>query len=598
MFKLVTQLFNLLTPEQRKSFYGLQFLIVLMSFFEVVGIVSIIPFMSLVGDMSQLENGSMIAQVYTASGILSPSLFVIVLGFGVLFMLLLSAGICMFTIWRISMFGAKVGEQISARLFRYYIYKDWLFHTSGSNAKMTKKITKESSRVSSGIIIPLLTMNSRIVFTLAIVIGFFAHDPVVGIIGFTVFSLAYLLLFKLVRVRLHVNGQNVSRENERRYSLINMTLGGIKEILVSGRQQYFTNLFDESQKNLAYSNGANRSYSQVPKFVIELLAFGTMIILLLYLLSVHEGSLGLILPIITVYALATFKLLPALQQIYVSVVAIRGSLSAFESIQRDLTNSLEMEHNHVKKDTNYLKLKEHISLKDIEFTYPKKNKPALKKINMLLPAKSMTAIVGGSGYGKSTLINIILGLLVPQKGQIMIDDKALNKTNIRYWQNNIGFVSQNIFLSEGTIAQNIAFGIPDDQINHKQVLKCIELAYLSNLINRFELGINTKVGDNGAKISGGERQRMAIARALYHNPDILIFDEPTSSLDGVTEEIILDTIEELKKEKTIIMIAHRLKAINRCDRIYVVDNGQIVGHGTYQELIETSNYFTNLTTGT
>jgi HlyD family secretion protein len=217
---------------------------------------------------------------------------------------------------------------------------------------------------------------------------------------------------------------------------------------------------------------------------------------------------------------------------------------------------------------------------------------------MLLPAKSMTAIVGGSGYGKSTLINIILGLLVPQKGQIMIDDKALNKTNIRYWQNNIGFVSQNIFLSEGTIAQNIAFGIPDDQINHKQVLKCIELAYLSNLINRFELGINTKVGDNGAKISGGERQRMAIARALYHNPDILIFDEPTSSLDGVTEEIILDTIEELKKEKTIIMIAHRLKAINRCDRIYVVDNGQIVGHGTYQELIETSNYFTNLTTGT
>ena len=173
----------------------------------------------------------------------------------------------------------------------------------------------------------------------------------------------------------------------------------------------------------------------------------------------------------------------------------------------------------------------------------------------------------------------------------MIDDKALNKTNIRYWQNNIGFVSQNIFLSEGTIAQNIAFGIPDDQINHKQVLKCIELAYLSNLINRFELGINTKVGDNGAKISGGERQRMAIARALYHNPDILIFDEPTSSLDGVTEEIILDTIEELKKEKTIIMIAHRLKTVEKCDIIFYMEAGQVIDKGTFADLIERNEGF-------
>jgi ABC-type multidrug transport system fused ATPase/permease subunit len=598
MFKLTIQLFNLLTSQQRKSFYALQFLIILMSFFEILGIVSIIPFMSLVGDMSQLENGSMIAQVYTASGIQSSSSFVLILGFGVLFMLFLSAGICMFTTWRISMFATEVGAQISARLYSYYLYQDWLFHTSGSIASFTKKITNESSRVSSGIIVPLLIMNSRILFTLAIIISFFVYDPTVGIIGFLIFSLAYFILFKLVRVRLYENGQNVSSQNERRFSLINESLGSIKEILVLGRQQKFINLFNQSSKVLAYSLGANQAYGLTPKFIIELLAFSSMIILLLYLLGLHEGSLGLILPVITVYALATFKLLPALQQIYVSVSSIKGNIAAFESIQGDLFKSLEAASDQENSDTSYLNLKEYISLKDIEFTYPKKNLPTLKKIRMSFPAKSITAIVGASGSGKSTLINIILGLLVPQKGHLMIDGEPLNKTNMRSWQNNIGFVTQNIFLSDGTIAQNIAFGIPEEQIDHKRILDCIELACLSNMIDRLELGINTQVGEDGVKISGGQRQRIAIARALYQNSDILIFDEATSSLDGVTEEIILDTIEELKKEKTIIMIAHRLKAIKRCDEIYIMENGEFVGHGTYQNLIETNKHFRNLTAHT
>lgn len=598
MFKLIMQLFSFLTPEQRKSFYGLQILIILMSFTEIVGIVSVIPFMSLVGDMSQLENDSMIAQVYTFSGVSSPSLFVLILGFVVLFTLFLSAAISMFTTWRVSLFATEIGSQISARLYKYYIYQDWLFHVSGSTAKFTKKIANESTRVSTGIILPLLIMNSRILFALVIIVGFFSYDPTVGIIGFTVFAFAYLFLYKLVRGHLYKNGEDASRENETRFRLINEAFGGIKDILLLGRQKNFINQFNQTSKKLAYSLGANQAYGQIPKFFIELIAFSSIIILLLYLLRVHEGSLSFVLPIIAVYALATFKLLPAIQQIYVGISSIKGNLAAFESIKHDLFNSLETDLQSEKREIECLSPKEHISFKNINFTYPNKKELTLKKINISIPTKSMIGIVGTSGSGKSTLINILLGLLEPQEGQLMIDDKILNKSNIRSWQNTIGFVTQNIFVSEGTIAQNIAIGVPKDQIDYKRIHKSIEIAHLSSLINTLKLGIESKVGEHGVKISGGQRQRIAIARALYHNSDVLIFDEGTSSLDGVTEKNILDSISELKTHKTIIMVAHRLQAIQRCDKIFIMDSGMVIAQGTYQELIETNKHFKNLTVHT
>ena len=273
---------------------------------------------------------------------------------------------------------------------------------------------------------------------------------------------------------------------------------------------------------------------------------------------------------------------------------MKGSIAAFQSIEKDLIGSTQKKQTIQEPEKGYLFSKKAVSLNNISFTYPGKSNPALKNINISIPAYSTVGIVGPSGSGKSTLINILLGLIQPQKGELTVDNEVINHKNLRSWQNTIGFVAQSIFLSEGTIAENVALGIPKDQINYEQVKKTLNLAHLTNLIEGLELGIHTKVGERGVKLSGGQQQRIGIARALYHKTEILVFDEATNSLDGLTEKIIMEAIEELGGQKTIVMIAHRLKTIEKCDMIFFIDKGQMVDHGTYQELIKSNKDFKKL----
>ena len=338
--------------------------------------------------------------------------------------------------------------------------------------------------------------------------------------------------------------------------------------------------------------GSNVALSLVPRYFIELLAFGSMITLILYLISSYEGNLGTILPILSLYALASAKLLPAFQMVYASVSNIKGNISALESIQQDIIDSMESELVPLKpEEQNYIYPKQQISLEDITFTYPGKNELTLNQVNITIPAKSVIGIVGPSGSGKSTLIDILLGLVKPQQGQLKIDNTIIDDQNCRLWQNSIGFVAQSIFLSEGTIAENIAFGIPQDKINQDQVHQAIKLANLNEFLETLEQGIHTKVGERGVQLSGGQRQRIGIARALYHQAEVLVFDEATSSLDGITEKIIMEAINNLTGKKTIIMIAHRLKTDINCDQIFFIDSEQVVDQGTFKELIETNESF-------
>ncbi len=594
MFQLVKQLFNLLTRSQRRSFYVLQVLVVLMAFVEIIGVASIIPFMALVGDMSQLQQDTIIAKVYQSSGIESESQFVFILGIGVLVMLFISAMISMFTIWRLSMFANNIGAEIMDKLYTHYLKQDWLFHAYGSSAQLTKKIATEALRVTNGVIVPLMQMNARIALALFMSLTIFIYDPKVAIIGLAVFSVSYYILFKVVRMRLQNNGSAISEVNEQRFRLMNEGFGGIKDVLLLGRDNDFIKRFRKTGHTLAYSQGTNGALYQVPRYFMELIAFGSMIALLLYLIASHNGNLGMILPILSVYALATFKLLPAFQQIYVSTAQIKGHIAAFESIKQDLTNSTKSKPKVMKLNDGYLRPKNKIELEDITFTYPGKEEPTLNHLSISIPANSVIGIVGPSGSGKSTLINIMLGLIDPQQGQLKIDNKVINDENRRPWQNTIGFVAQSIFLSEGTIAENVAFGIPHEQINTEKVQQALKLAHLTELLESLEQGINTKVGERGVQLSGGQRQRIGIARALYHEAEVLVFDEATSSLDGITEKMIMEAIHDFGGQKTIIMIAHRLKTVQKCDQIFFVDKGQLVDQGTYQELIETNEHFKNM----
>ena len=599
MFKIVKHLFSILKTSQRRQFYLLQVLVIVMSLTQIVGVASIIPFMALVGDLSQLQQDTIIAEVYKLSRLNSESQFVFWLGLSVLVMLFFTSIISMYTVWRITLFANKISVEIADRLYIHYLKQDWLFHASGSSAQLTKQIATETLRINHGILMPFMHLNANVVFVISMSISIFIFDPIVAITGFVIFALSYSLIFKLVSLTLLKNGRSISEIYEKRYRLMNEGFGGIKDVLLLGRHSDFIDRFYKTGVVFAYSQGVNNALGHAPRYFMELIAFGSMIGLVLYLFTSYDADLSSILPILSVYAIAGMKLLPAFQGIYNSLASIKSSTGAYEAIQQDLTNSSEIKpttnkFKSIKIEKRYLNPKKQISLENVSFRYPGKNELVLNQMNISIPVKKIIGIVGPSGSGKSTLVDILLGLIEPQKGSLKIDGKIINNQNRRSWQNSIGFVAQAIFLSEGTIAENVAVGISKNQINFNQVDNALKLANLEEFVKDLKNGVHTKVGERGVQLSGGQRQRIGIARALYHQAKILVFDEATSSLDGITEKMIMQAVHKFSDEKTIIMIAHRLKTVEKCDQIFFIDEGKVADQGTFQELIEKNEKFKNM----
>lgn len=561
---------------------------------EILGVASIIPFISLVGDMSQLHDDSIFSKIYKATNINSEYHFILLFGAGVILMLIIASLVSIFTIWRLTKFAHKTGAEMADSLYIYYLKQDWLYHASGNSANLTKKIATEVSRITQGIIVQLMTMNAKIVLALFITLTVFIYDPIVAASGFLVFMTAYILVFSLVKLRLQKNGQVLSEVYQSRFGLMNEGFGGIKDILLLGRDIDFINRFKTTGERLAYSLGNNAALAQAPRYFIELIAFGSIILLVIYLFITNDGDMSKIIPSLSVYAIASVKILPAFQQIYSSIADIRANMPAFQSIKSDLLESSKINFLTLNDENKILAPKQNIVIENVTFKYDSKDELVLDNISINIPAKSVVGIVGPSGSGKSTIIDILLGLIKPNQGRLIIDNEVVNIQNVRSWQNNIGFVAQSIFLSDSSIAENIAFGIPKDQIDVNKIKKSIKLAHLTDLVNGFQDGIYTKVGERGVQLSGGQRQRIGIARALYHDPEVLVFDEATSSLDGITENMIMEAIHEFSGEKTIIMIAHRLKTVEKCDQIFFINEGKLVDNGRYDELIERNEFFKNM----
>ena len=600
MLALVKELFSLLTPEQRKRFYILQVMVIIMAFTEIAGVASIGPFMALVGDISILEGDNKLAMLYRTSELTHPYDFVFLAGATVLIILTISSLFSILTLWRLILFGNRIGVEISDRLFKHYMHKTWLFHASGSSALLRSRITLDAHRVTVLIIQPLMLMNAKIVLAIFISCAIFLFNPKVALIGLIIFGTAYLVLYKLVRERLTKYGTLVSQLNAGRFTLMSEGFGGIKDVLLLNRQHNFINSFITKGEQLALSQGNTQALAQTPRYFMELLAFGSIIFLVLFLVKSYEGDLGVILPSLAIYALAGFKLLPAFQQIYSNLTLIRSAIPSYEAIRNDLKDSLE-EPYEIKETGNELKkltIRQNISLNNVTFTYPNKDTPALNSLNINIPVNSVVGIVGSTGSGKSTVIDLILGLIQPDCGVLSIDGEPLTSEKLRSWQNTLGLVPQSIYLSNSTILENIAFGIPVEKIDVAQAKLAIKHAHLDELVSDLPEGYNTIVGERGVQLSGGQRQRIGIARALYNNADVLVLDEATSALDGITEKIIMDAIHDFSGHKTIIMIAHRFTTVQKCDIIYMMDKGKVIDQGTYDELLERNPTFKKMATHT
>ena len=492
-----------------------------------------------------------------------------------------------------------MGVSIQNTLFNYYLNKNWLFHSRENSANLIKQITAETNRVKSGIINPLIMLNAKIFTAIFLITSMIIYDPYVAIIALLIFGIAYMLIYQTIRSRLSKNSKDVSDSHTERYKELSEGLGGIRDVLFLRIQSKYMQRFKKSGKVFAKGQGSIVALSQIPRYFMELIAFSSIIIFILYLIRSHNGSLSTVVPVLSVYALAGVKLLPAFQQVYASISTIQGNLSAFDSIREDFKNSQNEELLIEEKKSNYekFKIEKTILLKDIIFSYPGKSNSTLNELNIEIPVNKTVGIVGSSGSGKSTIIDIILGLINPDKGEIVIDGEfKINKDNIHFMQDKIGFVPQSIFLSDASIKENIAFGESISEIDESKIEKSLILANLDEFITTLPDGLDTQVGQNGMQLSGGQRQRIGIARALYRESEILIFDEATSSLDNVTEALVMDAINNFAKTKTIIIVAHRLSTVQKCDKLYLIDKGNVVDSGNYEYLLENNKEFLEMAT--
>lgn len=599
MFSNLKAVYSLLTSAQKREFLWLQVLVIFMGFAEVAGVLSLSPFMALVGDLDQIYEDNLIADLYIFSGLNDPAQFLSLLGIFVFLVLLIAAIVNIFTIWRFSMYAAKVGADLSNRLFIHYMAKPWLFHANGNSSELVNKLVVECNRLSTMIINPVMQLNARLVMASIMCLAIIIYSPILALFGIIIFSFSYYFLYLLAKNALDRNGRVISEEQSVRFKMMSEGFGGIKDTLLLGRQQEFNKRFVKASNITAYATGNTNTLTLFPKYLLELLAYSSVISLVLFLIFQNNGDLASTLPVVAVFALAGFKLLPAFQLCYSSISVIKGNLNSFESLKQDLFDSYHISVENMNSDLNNtenLLPKNNIKIENLHFSYPNTSTSALNNINLEIPLGGFVGIVGSSGSGKSTLIDLILGLIEPDKGEIQIDGVPLSPNTIRSWQNSIGVVSQNIFLADSSIKENIAFGLPIKKINEKLINDAIKLSNLEEFIASLPNGTETRVGERGVQLSGGQRQRIGIARALYHNTGILIFDEATSSLDGITEKKVMDAIYQLSGLKTIIIVAHRLASVKKCTCIHLMQNGQIIDSGEFDDLASRNDLFKNMTT--
>lgn len=600
MLRDLKELYFLLTKEQQKNLLRLQLLVVVMSITEVASVLGIGPFMTLVSDIDALGGQNILAQLFAASGVGSPEVFIFIFGIAVLILLFFSTVISMLTIWRLHLYGAHVGAELASRLYDFYMHKPWLFHSASSTSELTKQISQECQRTSINIIKPLMQLNAKLIMALFMIAAMFIYSFKIMFAGVFIFITSYIVLYKFVRSKLNENGKMVSSAQEKRYKLLNEGFGGIKDVLLLNRQLNFMQNFNKSSHQYFQALGTTQGLSQVPRYAMEFIAYGSIIFLVLYLLSINNEGIGSVVPVLSVFALAGFKLLPAFQQIYSNLALIRGNLAAFKSIRVDLKETLILDdsknNNSIASDDKILSVSfaKSIKFRNIKFQYTGKKVAALNNLNFEIPANKVIGLVGSSGSGKSTIIDLLLGLIEPDEGEIIIDGTPLNKKINRSWQKIIGFVPQSIFLSDATIRNNIAFGLSENEIDEQRIKRAIKLAHLDELIASLPEGLNTTVGERGVQLSGGQRQRIGIARALYEKTEVLILDEATSALDGISEKIVMDAIHDFSGKKTVIMIAHRLNTVKKCDRIYLIEKGSVIDSGSFNELLSRNKTFKNM----
>jgi ABC-type multidrug transport system fused ATPase/permease subunit len=585
------KLLDLLTPHERKRAGLLLGMILVMALLDMLGVASIMPFIAVLANPELVETNAILKTVYTVSsnfGVDTPEQFLFALGIGVFLLLVGSLAFKALTTYVQLRFTLMREYSIGKRLVEGYLHQPYSWFLNRHSADLGKTILSEVSNVTDGGITPTMNLIAQGTVAIALLMLLIVMDPKLALIVGLTLAAVYSLIFRTTSALLARMGTERVKANQERFVVVSEAFGAAKEVKVGGLEYAYIQRFAGPAQTYARYQASAQVISQLPRFALEAIAFGGMLLVMLYLMA-QSGGFASALPIIALYAFAGYRLMPALQQVYGALTQLRFSGPALDALHKDL---MSLQPTGPYQQQPALPLNQVITLNNIVYRYPNAAIPALKGISLTIPARSTVGLVGATGSGKTTTVDLILGLLDAQEGTLAIDGQPITDHNKRAWQRAIGYVPQQIYLADDTVAANIAFGIEPEQIDQAAVERAAKIANLHEFVtNDLPQGYATTVGERGVRLSGGQRQRIGIARALYHKPQVLILDEATSALDNLTEQAVMEAVNNLGHDITIILIAHRLSTVRQCDQIYLLERGEVNASGTYEELIDSSQQF-------
>lgn len=583
MVKLLYKLWQHFDKRRKLQIFILFLLMIFSSLAEVLSIGAILPFLGALISPEFIFKFSFSRQILFFFKITTQSeiLFFITIIFCIA--VIISGLFRIITLWAQTRLGFSIGADLSFKIYHRTLYQPYNVHISRNSSEVISGILNKTHYVINAALIPAFILLSSFLFLTTIFSFLLFINPKATFITIFGFSLIYFILMKITKNKLNTDGLKITTQQDRVIKVLQEGLGGIRDVLIDGTQNLYCRIFKAADSKLRRAQGNVNFIAGSPRYGIEALGM-VLIAIIAYNLTTNQNGISEAIPVLGSIALAAQRLLPIVQQAFASWASMQSGTKSLI----DTLNLLEQPLPYYADKINIqpLNFQKNIIFKDLSFSYNSDRQYVLKNINLQIEKGSILGIIGTTGSGKSTFLDIIMGLQKPTLGKILIDGIEINEINCRNWQIHISHVPQVIYLSDNTIAENIAFGVPKDEIQLDRVYNAALRAQLAHTIESWDEGFNTIVGERGVRLSGGQRQRIGIARALYKNADLIIFDEATSALDNSTEKNVMDEVKKLSNELTIIIVAHRLTTLANCNKIVEIKNGQIERIATYEDIIK------------
>ncbi len=582
--------FFYVTKGKHKAFLSISCLFIVSSVFEMLGVGLMGPFAAMVTDSSFIKNTNFLNTIYEKFSFESSEKFILVFGILTIIAFYIKAALGFMAQKAIAEFSHGLKGDLSTKLMKSYLDAPYTLHLTKNSANLVQSVVTFTDRFCVGLVLSLLTAISNGVVIIALV-ALLVSTNAAASIGIAVVLLVSIAVLNPLKGRLAYWGKEGFDASAEMIRILNHGLGGLKETRIIGCEPYFEEQMAQAANKYSKNMGLASSYSNLPRYIVEAVIISFLIVFAFLFVTFNQDSSQNLTSIFGIFAIASIRLLPATGNTISCISVIKYNIHSLDSLYAELKEAEQFKQQSQSnisqqpdRASGKLDFQSEIAIENLVYKYPNAASNALNEITLTIKKGQSIGLIGKSGSGKTTLVDVLMGLLTPKSGDILLDGVSVYP-QLRAWQNLIGYVPQSIFLIDDTLERNIAFGVPDNLIDRQRVQKAVAAAQLTEVMERLPMGLNTTVGERGVLLSGGQRQRVGIARALYHEKEILVFDEATAALDNETENLITDATKALSGSKTIIIIAHRLSTIEHCDRIYRLEQGNITQSGNYQTVV-------------